>query len=443
MNYPSIIILTSGVSEWANTVINQLNKDDQWGGSSARFWQEDINSESSLTTWLERTLSQADLVLVDWPKLSQLTITDFMDLLRTHKTRSWIPIFSDFNYTRYHETSLNGAAGYLLYDYSFDEITVNLLKIHTFNTKQHPDDPISHATRLDLDRLLRDVSVCPAYFSYFNGNHFEVFTAEALKIMDRVPLSFREETVRYALSRAHEESRQRERFATVGVEHLQKRWKNMDYESTPVRKELITLNEINDLLSDHKLTPDKLDKELSQRGIWNWRQKVMACINAINDGTRNPISINEFTGIRNKMLIYIFILNHPSQQPKQNELDIRMAVLKRTRPVQVLSAHKLFPGDDLNTEVNFYIQKSRILISLICHELLADDNLYKYLEKLVQRDKAKLARFITVITGPCDWLNEPILHTYQDTPYQSLQNPEHFEQVVTSLYQHVDQLLYA
>jgi hypothetical protein len=451
MSYPSLLILTVGESNFYNKLDKHLKLDADWSASlDVMFIDENTNLKRLI-------LFKHDLILIDWATFKEEKgILEELFTTLDQKI-SWLPIFDKLAHDDL--VKAGNSIGYLLEEYDFKETKSILLKIHQLSLNKYETDPAPYQVLIWLKNQLCDVRVCYPHFPFFNKEVNEVFDYEVIEILATIDKN-RTDIVRTALCRAYERVKvllisSNSESISLGQELMVTKRDLPDRvlapESSIEKYKIILadLEETNDFLSNDELQDQDTDKWLIKKYGSNWRKGIWRDINILKQCSSDPksISINNFWAIRKKMLIPIFILSHQAQAQKCNRLITCMAVLKREKPVEIKSSHDLLPDNNIDVTIIQSIEYSKINITIVCPDFLAGEKEMMRLEKAIDLYHEGIFRFFLIEGIICDWRELGRLSHFQnaeqlhDAEYFELETDQDYQDVVTVLHKHIDDLL--
>lgn len=104
------------------------------------------------------------------------------------------------------------------------------------------------------------------------------------------------------------------------------------------------------------------------------------------------------------MAARVFMSYSHKDEELRDELELRLAMLKRQGLIEVWHDRRMLSGDRLDWTISQEMDAADIIILLVSPDFIASDYCYK-IEKAraLQRHNEGTARLISVILRPCDW----------------------------------------
>lgn len=93
----------------------------------------------------------------------------------------------------------------------------------------------------------------------------------------------------------------------------------------------------------------------------------------------------------------------------RNELEVHLAILKRTGLLSSWHDRRVVAGSDLDQTISRHLEEADVILLLLSPHFLASDYCYeKEARRALERHEAGAAVVIPVILQPCDWLASPV-----------------------------------
>ena len=111
------------------------------------------------------------------------------------------------------------------------------------------------------------------------------------------------------------------------------------------------------------------------------------------------------------MAARIFVSYSHKDEALRDELEVRLAMLKRQGLVDVWHDRRMLAGDRLDWSISKELDDADVILLLVSPDFLASDYCYK-IEKAraLERHREGTARLISVIVRPCDWEHTDLRH---------------------------------
>ena len=107
-------------------------------------------------------------------------------------------------------------------------------------------------------------------------------------------------------------------------------------------------------------------------------------------------------------MINLFFSYAHEDEDLRNELEVHLAMLKRSGLVNSWHDRRIRAGSDLDREVSEHLETADVVLLLLSPHFLASDYCYETeARRAMQRHEEGNAVVIPVILQPCDWLNSP------------------------------------
>lgn len=107
-------------------------------------------------------------------------------------------------------------------------------------------------------------------------------------------------------------------------------------------------------------------------------------------------------------MIDLFFSYSHQDESMRNELEIHLAMLKRSGLINTWHDRRIAAGAELHHEVSEHLESADVILLLLSPYFLASDYCYETeAQRALQRHAEKSAIVIPVILQPCDWLESP------------------------------------
>ena len=107
-------------------------------------------------------------------------------------------------------------------------------------------------------------------------------------------------------------------------------------------------------------------------------------------------------------MIDLFFSYAHQDETMRNELEVHLAMLKRSGLLHSWHDRRIIAGADLDSQISQHLEKADVILLLLSPHFLASDYCYeREAQRALERHKEGTAIVIPVILQPCDWLSSP------------------------------------
>jgi hypothetical protein len=107
-------------------------------------------------------------------------------------------------------------------------------------------------------------------------------------------------------------------------------------------------------------------------------------------------------------VIDLFISYSHEDEPLRKQLDVHLAMLKRSGLVSVWHDRRILAGAPIDNEICTYLEAADVILALLSPHFLASDYCYDIeAKRALHKHREGSAVVIPVILEPCDWLHSP------------------------------------
>lgn len=106
------------------------------------------------------------------------------------------------------------------------------------------------------------------------------------------------------------------------------------------------------------------------------------------------------------ILISVFMSYSHKDEDLRNELETRLAMLKREGIVDVWHDRRIVPGEEIDPAISVALEEAQLILLLVSPDFLASDYCHdKEMRRAMERHEAGEAKVLPVILRHCDWKN--------------------------------------
>lgn len=108
-------------------------------------------------------------------------------------------------------------------------------------------------------------------------------------------------------------------------------------------------------------------------------------------------------------MVKAFLSYSHQDQHYRDELETRLAMLKREGLVELWHDQRIGAGEPIDTTIAQQLESAELVLLLVSHHFLASDYCYeREMKNALERHSSGIARVVPIILSPCDWLHSPL-----------------------------------